>query len=98
MSLFQGVRIESSLFLQVIRVKDSNSQVYSIPMYSSIEIGLVQSFAELGGGGKNTVPKITKASDIMAMKVSMTDTIPPSPYHHAAACHHIGTPCSDMCH
>lgn len=56
---------------QVIRVRDSLGQVFSIPLYSSVQIGLVnETGGESGGKKGNTLHKTSKASDIIAMKVS----------------------------
>jgi len=55
---------------QVVRVRDSLGQVYSVPYYSSIQIGLVADNMNEGSAKKgNTLHKTAKAADIMAMKV-----------------------------
>lgn len=52
-------------------MKDSSGHIYSVPLYSTIEIGMVQhcTTAAADRGGKNTLLKTTKVSDIMALKV-----------------------------
>ena len=54
----------------MVRVKDSNGHAYSIPLYSTLQIGMVQELA--GEGGKSsTSQKTTKVADILLMKVSI---------------------------
>lgn len=66
--------------LQVVRVKDSSNHTYSIPLYSTIRIGMVQevSAGEAVTGKAGVMPsphhsiKTNKVADILAMKVVST--------------------------
>lgn len=52
-----------------MRVKDGCGHTYSIPIYSTVRLGMVQCLT--GDTKSATTFKTTKVSDIMAMKVSV---------------------------
>ncbi len=56
-------------------MKDCNGHVYSIPLYSTPQLGLIQEYT-LASADKHaktaTLPKMTKVADIMQMKVVNT--------------------------
>jgi hypothetical protein len=58
----------------VVRVKDSTNHTYSIPLYSTVHIGMIQDITAgegTGSGGKSaTAQRTTKVSDLLALKVS----------------------------
>ena len=63
------MRVCVLVFTQVVRVKDGCGHTYSVPIYSTVELGMVQSFTCTGDAKSATTYKTTKVSDIMALKV-----------------------------
>ena len=53
-------------------MKDCNGHVYSIPLYSTVQLGIIQDYPHSASSKTSTLPKMSKVSDIMQLKVKIS--------------------------